>query len=171
MEKEKKIKAIVKRKYIYIEPTPKYDIPNGLVVELFEPSNPEVEPYATTDIIKGQKKYTKPNKGTLDSPDYNTVKRAWIQHTPLIKRRHIKTIKESIYFKTLNKKEKPYTYLRWKGLDLIKATPLERLIMLELDRTFAVADWMFGQKEDSWNRKDMRRFVKDLSKKIENNIN
>jgi hypothetical protein len=69
----------IKRKYIYLSPTPKHDIPDGLMVELFEPMNDYSSPIASTWIYKGRTQYEKPNKGTADKPDYNTVKSAWIK--------------------------------------------------------------------------------------------
>ena len=74
------MKTIVKKKYIHIKPTPKKDIEDGLKVELFKPMSNNTEPFATTDIKKGEGKYSKPNKGTVDKPDYNTVKKAWINN-------------------------------------------------------------------------------------------
>ena len=73
------MKAIVKRKYIYIEPTPKENITNGLWVKLFETPNNHTEPIANTDIYMGVNKYIKPNKGTNEKPNYNTVEIAWIK--------------------------------------------------------------------------------------------
>ena len=76
-------------------------------------------------------------------------------------------MKEENYFKIPDKEREPFIYSIWKRLDLIKATPLERLIMLELRKTFVMADWIFGRQKDSWDRKDMREFVRDLAIKIE----
>lgn len=73
------MKVIIKSKYLYVEPTPQIDIPNGLVVELFEAANDYSEPFAKADIVKGKSKYEKPNKGTVDKPNYNTVKKAWVE--------------------------------------------------------------------------------------------
>jgi hypothetical protein len=72
--------------------------------------------------------------------------------------------------KTPDKVKEPYSYQRWKEMDLIKATPLERIIMTELSATFGTSDWLFGKKEPTWDKKDMREFVRDLVKKIEEEI-
>jgi hypothetical protein len=73
---DEEYEAIIKRKYIYIEPTPKKDIPNGLEVILFVEPNDCCKAIATTDIHKGQNKYLKPNVGTNEKPNYNSVKSA-----------------------------------------------------------------------------------------------
>lgn len=58
----KKYKVIVKRKYIYIKPTPREDIKGGLWI-IFG-SYPELPawnlPTASADIKKGQNKYERP---------------------------------------------------------------------------------------------------------------
>lgn len=69
-------------------------------------------------------------------------------------------------FTTIPDKEtKPFSYHKWKDLGLLKATPLERLIMLELNQNFGAMEWL-TRSEPIWDRKDMRLFVKDLVKKI-----
>jgi len=73
------MKITIKRKYIYIKPTPEKDIPNGLCVKLFEAADETKKDIATTNIYKGQSKYIKPNKGTIQKPNYNTVKIAWLE--------------------------------------------------------------------------------------------
>ncbi len=73
-------KITISRKYIHLSPLPTETIKDGLWIELkFTPSN-TVKPFASTNIIKGQARYEKPNKGTLKKPNYNTVKRAWIEN-------------------------------------------------------------------------------------------
>jgi len=51
---------IHKRK-IYIRPTPKKDIPQGLVIQLNKPREEKSEPFVSTDILAGQKEYALPN--------------------------------------------------------------------------------------------------------------
>ena len=53
------MKAIIKRKNIYIEPKPNKDIPYGLYV-VFNKETEILTKYAYTDIIKGQSKYLLP---------------------------------------------------------------------------------------------------------------
>jgi len=75
-------------------------------------------------------------------------------------------MKKINYSKIPDKKKEPWSYHRWKEMDLLKATPLERLIMLELENIFVISDWLY-QRETTWDKKDMRKFVRDLAEKIE----
>lgn len=73
------------------------------------------------------------------------------------------------YRKIPNAKKQPFTYSIWKRLDLLVATPLERLIMLELYYTFSIYQWLLQEDKLLWDYKDMRNFVRDLTKKINKN--
>ena len=70
------------------------------------------------------------------------------------------------YKKTPDMEKEPYTYDQYKKLDLLIASPLERLIMLELHSMFGIRQWFFREEKMAWDRKDMRNFVRDLAKKI-----
>ena len=70
------------------------------------------------------------------------------------------------YSKIPNKKKKPWSHFQWVRLGLIKATPLERIIMLELNDVLVFFEWL-NPGEVNWDRKDMRLFVKELAEKIE----
>lgn len=66
-----------------------------------------------------------------------------------------------------NHKKEPYTYSKWKRLGILSSSPVERLIVLELFEMKGIMDWLLGRgKDEWWNEKDMRRFAKDLAKKI-----
>lgn len=67
-----------------------------------------------------------------------------------------------------NKKKQPYTYGRWEEMDLLKATDIERILMLELSQMEAFHQWMF--RKTWWDLKDMREFVRSVSKKIMESI-
>lgn len=70
------------------------------------------------------------------------------------------------YTRIPDKKVLPYSYDKWRRLGILKASPLERLLMLELSSMFDINDWLFGNRESTWEIKDMRLFVKDLAKKF-----
>ena len=67
-----------------------------------------------------------------------------------------------------DEKKNPFTYLRWKDMDLINASDTERILMLELDSLVSFREYIHG--ESWWNRKDMREFVRDVSQKIEEEV-
>jgi len=73
-----KYNITIKRKYIYITPTPKENIKKGLWAELDEPPKEYNTAIVYTDIIKGQNRYEKPNFGK--------VLRVWINYKPKSKK-------------------------------------------------------------------------------------
>ena len=73
----------------------------------------------------------------------------------------------SDYTRKPDRKDKPYTHDKWRRLGILNATPLERLIMLELYHMFGTMDWLTGSEEETWDTKDMRKFVGYLAEKIE----
>jgi hypothetical protein len=50
----------VKRKFLYITPTPKKDMEGALVVEFNKPTGEGLEPFAYTNIEAGKRKYNLP---------------------------------------------------------------------------------------------------------------
>lgn len=75
--------------------------------------------------------------------------------------------REKDYTKIPNKEKEPYTYSRWKDMGILKASPIERLIVLELFEMKGANDWLHQRENDEWwDEKDMRAFAKDLAKKI-----
>ena len=64
-----------------------------------------------------------------------------------------------------DEKKEPFAYKRWKDMDLLNASDVERILMLELESTVTFKEYIHG--ESLWNRMDMREFVRDVSRKIE----
>ena len=73
------MKVTIKRKYIYLNPTPLFDVKNGLVAAIFETEESSYcKPFVTADIHKGQVKYLKPY---TEKQKFNTVKDCWVELT------------------------------------------------------------------------------------------
>ena len=66
-----------------------------------------------------------------------------------------------------SKKEQPYSYDKWKRLDILKASNIERVLMLRLYGLVSTSLWLFGKNGMDWDTKDMREFVRDVAKEIE----
>ena len=64
-----------------------------------------------------------------------------------------------------NETEQPYTYNKWKEMDLLNANDIERVLMLELNEIAKVHRFLYS--EVWWNSEDMRKFVRDVAQKIE----
>ena len=64
-----------------------------------------------------------------------------------------------------DKNIKPLAYKKWEEMDLLNANDIERILMLELDNVASF--WEFLNGREWWDRKDMREFVKDVSRKIQ----
>lgn len=64
-----------------------------------------------------------------------------------------------------NEKKEPYTCNRWKEMDLLNASDIERVLMLELTEIANAHSLLF--QEEWWNMGDMREFVRDVAQKIE----
>ena len=71
------MKAILKRKYIYIEPTPKKDIKQGLWFEIEDLSLPTTLPRYVSDIFAGVSKY-KIAQEVIDNK--RKITKVWIAH-------------------------------------------------------------------------------------------
>jgi len=71
----------------------------------------------------------------------------------------------------INEKEKPFTYRRHKDMKILKSNFVEQILMKELDYLFGVNEWLKGQEKPDWDRKDMRKFVKEVGKKIMLKVN
>ena len=54
------MKALLKKKYIFLTSVPKKDIPNGLKVVFKKPYNKSMHPIATADIYKDKIAYSLP---------------------------------------------------------------------------------------------------------------
>ena len=67
-----------------------------------------------------------------------------------------------------NKKKNPFTYEKWKDMDLFNASNIERILMLELNDVVSFNEFL--RQEKLWNREDLREFVRDVSRKIENEL-
>ena len=71
------------------------------------------------------------------------------------------------YNRVPSEKREPYTRHKWKQLGILKASSVERLIVLELFGMKNTMDWFLRRSKDEWwDEKDMRAFAKDLAKKI-----
>ena len=67
-----------------------------------------------------------------------------------------------------DEKKKPFTYERWKEMDLLDASDVERVLMLNLDSVVSFSELIHNEK--LWNRTDMREFVRYVSRKIEKEL-
>ena len=67
-----------------------------------------------------------------------------------------------------DEKKNPFLYERWKDMDLLNARDIERILMVELDNLVSFKEYIYG--ESWWNQKDMREFVRDVSRKIEKEL-
>ena len=65
-------------------------------------------------------------------------------------------------------KKEPFIYNRWKEMDLLNASDIERVLMLELNNLISYIE--FFHHEKLWNREDLREFVRDVSQKIEKEL-
>ena len=75
--------------------------------------------------------------------------------------------KKTDYTKVPDREKEPYSYGLWKKLDILTASPLERLLMLELYSLFSFRQWFFNEEKQVWDYRDMRDFVGDVTQKIE----
>ena len=67
-----------------------------------------------------------------------------------------------------DEKKEPFAYERWKEMDLLDASDVERVLMLNLDSVVSFSELMHNEK--LWNRTDMREFVRYVSRKIEKEL-
>ena len=67
-----------------------------------------------------------------------------------------------------DEKKEPFIYNRWKEMDLLNASNIERILMLELNDVVSYNEFL--RQEKLWNREDLREFVRDVSRKIENEL-
>lgn len=67
-----------------------------------------------------------------------------------------------------DEKKESFTYMRWKEMDLLNASDVERVLMLNLDSVVSFSELTHNEK--LWNRTDMREFVRFVSRKIEKEL-
>ena len=70
-------KVEVKRKYIYVYPTPKRSIKNGLWVKVKDPLE-SCTPFMYTDLLKGKNRYDKPFNWLANK--YFKIEKAWVKN-------------------------------------------------------------------------------------------